>query len=186
MDFKFDPKLAAQAGLEARGGADLGQVKLENHWVIECFDKEGKLKWREEFDNLVTTAGKNDLLTQYLKGSTYTAAWYVGLTGATPTFDAADTMSSHAGWTENSADYSQANRPALTLGSASSGSIDNSASKAAFSITGTATIGGAFVVNNSTKGGTSGTLYGGAAFTEGNRSVVNGDTLNVQVTLTAS
>jgi hypothetical protein len=64
--------------------------------------------------------------------------------------------------------------------------VDNSASKAQFSINATATIGGAFIVTNSTKGGTTGILYGGGAFTEGNRSVVNGDTLNVTVTLTAA
>ncbi|MBI5035558.1 MAG: hypothetical protein HZB51_34130 [Chloroflexi bacterium] len=162
------------------------KVKLENHWVVECFDKNGKLKWRDEFDNLVMTGGKNDVLDKYFKGSAYTAAWYVGLTGATPTFAAGDTMASHAGWTENSADYSQATRPALTLGTPSAGSVDNSASKAVFSITGTASIGGAFIVTVSTKGGSTGTLYGGAAFAEGNRSVVNGDTLNVTVTLTVS
>ena len=125
------------------------------------------------------------MLTQNFKGSAYTAAFYVGVTGATPTFAAGDTMASHAGWTESSA-YSQATRPALTLGTAASGSIDNSASKAQFSINGTATIGGAFLVTNSTKGGTTGTLYGGGAFTEGNRSVVSGDTINVQATLTAA
>ncbi len=162
------------------------QVKLENHWLVECYDKDGKFKWRGEFDNLVMTAGKNDILTKYLTSASYSAAWFVGLTATTPSFAAADTMGGHAGWTENSADYSQATRPALVPGSASAGSIDNTASKAVFTITGTATIGGAFLVSVATKGGTTGTLYGGAAFTEGNRSVVAGDTLNCSVTLAAT
>ncbi len=158
--------------------------KLENHWKLECFDRDGRLKWVEEFDNLVTTEGLNDSLDKHLKGSAYTATWYVGLTAATPTFAAGNTMASHVGWTESVA-YSNATRPALTLGSVSGGSVDNSASKASFNINATATIGGAFVVANSTKGGTTGVLYGGGAFSA-NRDMLNGDTLNVTVTATAT
>ena len=161
------------------------QAVMTTRYIIECFDKDGNLKWKEDFHNLVTTVGLNDLLTQYFKGSSYSAAFYVGLTAGSPTFDEADTMSSHGGWTESTA-YSESVRQTLTLGTASAGSINNSSSKAVFSINGTATVGGAFVVTNSTKSGTTGTLYGGGAFTEGNRSVISGDTLNVQITLTAA
>ena len=161
------------------------ELQMSTHYVIECHDKDGNLKWKEDFHNLVTTVGLNDLLTQYFKGSAYTAAFYVGLTAATPTFAAGDTMASHGGCTESAA-YSQANRPTLTLGTAAAGSIDNSVSKAQFSINATATIGGAFLATNNTKSGTTGTLYGGGAFAEGNRSVVNGDTISVQMTLTAT
>ena len=159
-------------------------IKLETHWKIECFNAEGKLKWTEEFDNLVVDEGLNDSLDKHLKGSTYTAAWYCGLADSTPTFAAADTMASHAGWVEITA-YSQATRPAITFGTVSGKSVDNSASKAVFSINGTTTVGGAFMVTVSTKGGTTGVLYGGAAFTA-DRSVISGDTLNVTVTCTAA
>jgi hypothetical protein len=161
------------------------ELQMATHYVIECHDKDGNLKWQEDFHNLVTTVGLNDLLDKYFKGSAYTAAFYVGLTGGTPTFAAGDTMASHGGWAESAA-YSQATRPALTLGTASAGSIDNSASKAQFSINANATIGGAFLCTNNTKSGTTGTLYGGGAFTEGNRSVIGGDTISVQMTLTAT
>lgn len=160
-------------------------LKLENIYVVECFGPDGKLKWTDDIHNIVVYAGLNDLLDKYLKGSSYTAAWYVGLTGASPTPANADTMASHGGWTDD-ATYSNATRPALTLGTVASQSVDNSASKAVFNINGTATIGGAFVVSNSTKSGTTGTLYGVGAFTGGNKSVGSGDTLNVTVTLTAA
>jgi hypothetical protein len=159
-------------------------IKLETHWKIECFDPEGKLRWVEEFDNLVVNVGLDDSLDKHLKGSAYTAAWYCGLADSTPTFAAADTMASHAGWVEITA-YSQATRPAVTFGTVASQSVDNSASKAVFSINGTTTVGGAFMVTVSTKGGTTGILYGGAAFTA-DRSVISGDTLNVTVTCTAA
>lgn len=160
-------------------------VQLENHYKVECYGPDGKLKWEDEFDNLVVTAGLNDSLDKHLKGSAYTAAWYVGLTGATPSPAAGDTMASHVGWTDDTT-YSNGTRPTLTLGTVSGGSVDNSASKAVFNINGTATIGGAFVTSDSTKGGTTGILYGAGAFTGGNRSVASGDTLNVTVTLTAT
>ncbi len=169
--------------IEAKKKAGFG-IRLENHYSVECVGPDGKVKWVEEVDNLVVTAGLNDSLDKHLKGSSYTAAWYVGLTTGSDTFAAGDTMSSHAGWTESTA-YSDSTRRALTLGTVSAGSVDNSASKAVFNINATATIGGAFVCSDSTKGGTSGILYGGAAFSA-DRSVANGDTLNVTVTCTAS
>ena len=161
------------------------KVTLENHYVVECYDADGKLKWSDEFDNLITNAGLDDNLDKYLKGSAYTAAFYVGLTDGTPTVAAGDTMASHAGWVEVVA-YSESVRQTLTLGAVSGQSVDNSASKASYSINGTATVGGAFIVTDSTKSGTTGTLYGVGAFTGGNKSVTSGDTLNVTVTCTAA
>lgn len=59
--------------------------------------------------------------------------------------------------------------------------------KAVFTISSNSTtIGGAFVTTNNTKGGSTGTLYGGAAFTGGNKTLGNTDTLTVTVTLTQS
>ena len=97
---------------------------------------------------------------------------------------AADTMASHAAWTEV-VDYSQSVRQTLTLGTAAAGSIDNSASKATYSINGTATVAGAFINSDSAKSGTAGTLYGVVDFGS-SRAVINGDTLEVTVTLTAA
>src|SRR5438270_1917354 len=162
-------------------------IKFRNIYRFECFGPDGQLKWVEEVPNTVMTAGINDLLTNYFKGSAYTAAFFVGLVdnASFSAYATADTMASHAGWLESAA-YSNANRPTLTLGTAAAGSIDNSAAKAVFNINATATVLGAFVVTNSTKSGTTGTLYGAASFTGGSRSVLSGDTLNVTVTLSAS
>lgn len=173
------------AGLDAQAGVPMG-VAATSLYRIECFDRAGRLKWVEEVRNLVVNVGLNDLLDKTFKGSSYTAAHYVGLVdnASFSAIAAGDTMGSHAGWLENT-DYSNSNRPTLTLGSVSGGSVDNSASKAAFSINGTATIKGAFVTTNNTKGGTTGILYGAAAFGS-NRAVENGDTLNVTVTLSVA
>jgi hypothetical protein len=181
----FNPNAHADvdlaAAVVARGGIGL-PVKAENHWRWECRDKHGKLKWVEEYDNLVTTAGLNDIINQYFKGSAYTAAWYIGLISASPTVNAADTLASHSGWTEVTA-YDESVRQTLTLGTASGGSASNTASKARFTIStdGTA-FGGGFLATNSTKGGTTGTLYGVGAFGGGDKTLSDGDTVDVTVT----
>lgn len=155
--------------------------QITTKYTVECFDKDGNLKWKEEFNNLITTEGLNDSLDKYFKGSSYTAAWYLGLvSGATPTFAAGDTLASHAGWTEFTS-YT-GNRLAITFGTASAGSLAAS-SAVSFPITGSGTVGGAFISSVAT--GTSGVLYSEGDFTT-DRSVVNGDTLNVTPTCTAS
>ena len=158
-------------------------LALENTWEIVCIGADGQEKWRELNDNIVVNVGLNDIIDKYFKGSSYTAAWYIGLKGA-GTAVAADTMASHGSWSEL-AGYTQAARPTLTLGSVASQSVDNSASKGTFTINATATVAGAFVVTDSTKSGTSGTLYGVVDFGSA-RSVISGDTLEVTVTLTAA
>ena len=150
---------------------------------FEARNADGELLWEDEIHNLVTAAGLNDALEQYFKGSSYTAAWYVGLKGAgTP--DSADTMTSHATWNEVVA-YSEATREALVLGTVSAGTVSNTASKAEFTMNSSATIEGAFLVNESTKSGTSGILYSVGDFAA-SRTLGSGDIIQVTVTLTAA
>ena len=174
------------AGTKSRASASVNAevthgVTLRHHFHVECFGPDGKLKWEDHFDNLVVDEGLDDYLDKYYKGSTYTASHFVGLTDGTPTVAAGDTMGSHAGWVEKT-DYSEGVRQTYTLGTVSGESVDNSASKAVFSINGSVTVGGAFVTTNNTKGGSTGTLVGANAFTGGDRTLANNDTLNVTVT----
>lgn len=144
----------------------------------------GSTLWRDDWHNLVVNDGLNDILTQYFKGSSYTAAHYIGLTDGTPTPAAGDTMSSHSGWTEVT-DYGGSTRPTFTAGTVSSQSVDNSGSVASFSINSdSTTVGGAFCSTDDTKGGTAGVLYSVGAFSGGDKSLDNGDTLEVTATFT--
>ena len=169
----------------------LEDANVVGAYTVTCIAADGTIRWEETFKNLVVNVGKTDLLNKYFAGTSYTAAWYLGLVdgASTPTYNAADTMSSHSGWTEN-VGYSQSTRPAAAFGAASAsgggagtagtGTISTSAT--AFTINATGTIAGAFLTTVSTKSGTTGTLYSAGSFTTGNRSVLSGDTLNVTYT----
>jgi len=177
---------SAKASIEV-GGAAVNGVHGGGIFTIQCFDKDGNLKWEDKAHNLVVNVGLQDMNTKYFAGSSYTAAWYLGLItgpGASTTISAGDTLASHGatgagGWTENT-DYS-GNRKAVTFGTATTADpsvISNSASPAQFNMTGTVTIAGAFLTSAST--GTSGILFSASDFqSPGDRAVVSGDTLNV-------
>lgn len=146
---------------------------------VECRDKDGRLKWTDAIENLVTTDGKNDALDKYFAGSGYTAAWYMGLISATSYTTgpaAGDTAASHGGWTEDQ-NYSAGTRPALSWNAAASGSKATQA--ASFSFNATTTIKGCFLITNNAKGGATGILYSAGTFGGGDKAAASGDTLNV-------
>ena len=66
---------------------------------FKCYDKDGNLKWEESAHNLVVNEGLQDMNAKYFDGSTYTAAWYLGLVNnsPSPSYAAGDTLASHAG-----------------------------------------------------------------------------------------
>lgn len=145
---------------------------------IQCVGEDGQEKWRENFRNLVTTAGKTALLGVMFGSTSKIATWYLGMISTVTTAPAiTDTLASK-GWTESSA-YT-APRKTITFGTASAGSITHTA--VSFTITATDTINGCFVCDAASGNGT--VLYSAGTFTA--RSVVNTDTLNITVTLTIS
>lgn len=166
----------------------INKSKAGGVFRIQCLDPNGNLKWEAESHNLVVDEGLQYMNEAALGGGAQITTWYIGLYGAGASNNpaASDTMASHGGWTENTT-YSNATRPVCTFAVATvpvpgTSTITNSASAASFNINGSTTIGGAFLTSDSTKGGTSGTLFSAADFTGGDRSVGSGDTLNVTYT----
>jgi hypothetical protein len=184
----FNEKAAStdtvSAGLVARTGADSG-ARAGGVFHVQCFDKDGNLKWGTSEHNLVVNQGLQDMNTQYFKGATYSGAFYLGLItgpGSGTTFAAADTLASKA-WTEYT-DYTGA-RKLVTFGTATTADpsvISNSGAPSQFTISGAGgVIAGAFLCTVSS--GTSGVLFSESDFqSPGDRTVVAGDTLNVTYT----
>jgi hypothetical protein len=158
-----------------------GQVKLGGVFHFKCYDKDGNLKWEDSTHNLVVNVGLKHLNDTFFSGSAYTATWYLGLVNASPSpsYAAADTLASHAGWAETT-DYT-GNRKPVTFAAATTADpsvITNSALPSQFSMDDTVTVAGAFLANVDT--GTSGILFSVSSFqSPGDRNVVNGDTLSV-------
>lgn len=135
--------------------------------------------------DLVTTIAAFTNSTTITLGATAS----VSLTAVPIIFEAraADIMSSHAPWQESAAYSSPSTRPAFTPGTIATGSVDNSASAASFTMNANNTlIGGLFLADNNVISGTTGTLYGMAPFTISFRQLNSGDTLTVTATLTAA
>lgn len=161
----------------AKARAKLAEIPLEE-------------KWTDTIHNLVTTVGKNHILDNYLAGSAFTTVGpYMGLISnvSWSAVNAADTMSSHAGWTEaggtNAPTYTSP-RKTLAFNSASAG-VKALSSNPAYAITSGSNviIKGAFVATGSgalsTIDNTAGTLLSAGAFSGGDKTVSNGDSLTV-------
>lgn len=173
---------------------------IAGHYHVVCHDKDGNLKWEEKFPNLVNAVGKELMLDTLLKGSTYSVTGpYLGLiSGSSSTFAAADTMTSHSGWTEftNYTVGGSAVRGTAVFGSATSSGLTptNVTSSVASAITytitgGGGTVGGCFLVTgtgaSATQSNTGGTLYSAGNF--GTAKVTTaGDTVSVTYSTTAT
>lgn len=147
---------------------------------FKCFDENGEFVWEDTIPNLVVDVGSNFVLDTVFRGSGYTASWFLGLVSSVSftAYAAADTMASHAGWTEFTG-YSQANRVAATFGSAAAAKALTASAASVFTINATGTVKGAFLTTNNTKSGTTGTLYSASNFTQGDRPVASGYSVEV-------
>lgn len=135
------------------------------------------------YPNGAVTVGLNSVLDVSFRNQTQITAWYMGLidNSGFSALSAADTMSSHAGWTELTT-YTNATRPAWSPGAASGGSITIS-SAISFTTNADSDIRGIFISSVNTKPSTTGTLWATAIEASG-RSISNGSTYQVFYTVT--
>jgi len=172
---------------------------VAGHYYVLCKDKNGNVKWEEEFPNLVVAVGKQLMLDTLLRTSgTYTTVGpFLGLIGNSTTFAAADTMTSKT-WTEyvNYTVGGSAVRGTAVFASATSSGTTptnvttSAASSITYTITGAGgTVYGCFLVTGtgavSTQSSTAGTLYSEGNFAV-SKTVTAGDTLAVTYSTTAT
>lgn len=135
------------------------QVQLSGLFTARCLNPDGSLAWEKRFRNGATTEGLTHILATQFHGSTQITTWYLGLisNASFTELALADTMSSHAGWTEWTS-YDESVRQTWVEGEPAGG-IVTSSSVASFTISATGSLRGAFLVSNSTKGGSTGVLW---------------------------
>ena len=187
----------AVATLQTNASIPEGMGVQGSYWV-ECHDAEGNLKWTEEFPNLVVAVGKQLMLDTLLRTSgTYTTVGpFLGLISNNTTFAAADTMTSKT-WTELTSytvGGSAVRGTAVFAASSSAGTTPSNvttstATAITYTMTGSATVFGCFLVTGtgavSTISNTSGTLYSEGNFATA-KAVTSGDTVSVTYSTTAT
>jgi hypothetical protein len=187
----------AVATLQANASIPEG-MGVDGYYKVECRDADGKLKWNEEFPNLVVAIGKQLMLDTLLRTSgTYTTVGpFLGLINNSTTFAAADTMTSKT-WTElttYTVGGSGVRGTAVFAASSSSGTTPSNvttstATAITYTMTGSATVYGCFLVTGSgavsTLSSTAGTLYSEGNFSTA-KTVTSGDTVSVTYSTTAT
>lgn len=191
----------AVATLQANASG-VEQLGIHGHYHVVCHDKDGNLKWEDEFPNLVVAAGKQLMLDTLLRTSgTYTTVGpFLGLTNQSLTPVATDTMTTLV--TTNAAEFTNytvggsAVRGTATFAASSSAGATPSnvttatASSITYLITGAGgTVYGCFLVTGTgavdTQSSTAGTLYSEGNFST-SKVTTAGDTVTVTYSTTAT
>ena len=190
----------AVATLQANVAIPEGMTQ-EGYYHVVCRDANGNLKWEEEVPNLVVAVGKQLLLDTLLRTSgTYTTVGpFLGLTNATLTPAATDTMTTLVGGSKEFTNYtvsgSAIRGTAVFAASTSTGSTPSNvttstATAITYTITGAGgTVYGCFLVTGSgavsTQSSTAGTLYSEGNFATA-KVTTAGDTVSVTYSTTAT
>jgi hypothetical protein len=189
----------AVATMQAKGNIAPEGVGIEGHYHVVCRDKDGNIKWEDEFPNLVMAVGKQLMLnTLLVTASGYTRVGpFLGLIVSGYTAAAADTMTTVAAveFINYTVGGSAVRGTATFSSSTSSGTTpSNVTTCAASSITYTITgaggvVAGCFLVTGtgavSTLSSTAGTLYSAGNFTTA-KTTTAGDTVSVTYSTTAT
>ncbi len=168
------------------GGVLMPENKLRVGGIFLCEHvRDGEVIDSWEQPNLVVNEGLNSLLGVYFHGDTQITTWYLGLFEGNYTPVATVTAATITAASTECTAYDEATRQAYDEAAAASQSITNSASRATFTFNATKTIYGAFLVSNSTKSGTTGTLFSAARFSA-SKAVVDDDQLLLTYTFSAA
>ena len=158
-------------------------LNLNGKFHVVHRSADGDLKGIYDFPNGIVDVGLNHILDTQFHGTSQITTWYIGLVDnvAWSAFADADTLASHAGWTEMT-DYTEGTRVEWDEDAATGRSITNTTT-ADYTINATGNAKGIFVSSNNVKTtGSTGTLWSTAAFSSV-VAVTGGDTLKVTYTI---
>jgi hypothetical protein len=173
------------------------KMGVEGFYQVECRDKDGNLKWTDEFPNLVMAVGKELMFNSLLRTAVTVVGPFLGLLKSGYTAAAADTMSittanEFVAYTVGgSAVRGTASFAAASSSGTTPSNVTTSAATAiTYTITGAGgTVAGCFLALGSgavsTQLSTAGTLYSAGNFTTA-KAVTVGDTVAVTYSTTAT
>jgi hypothetical protein len=126
--------------------------------------RKGQVIARERVHNLMPTEGLNHLISVGVKGGTQIGTWYIGLFEGNYTPLATDTAAAFPAAATECTAYDETTREEFVDGAAAAGAVNNSASKAEFTLNASKTLYGAFMASAPAKGATTGVLLSAARF----------------------
>lgn len=132
-------------------------------WFVELEHTDGRVE-REEVHNLFPLEGLNHLMSVAYKSGTQVGTWYIALYEGNYTPQPGITAADFPATAQECTAYVGSARKEFVTGSVSSGSVDNSASRAEFELTADKTIYGGVITSSSTKGSTNGVLTSAVRF----------------------
>ena len=147
--------------------------------------RAGRVIDRFEEHNLVVNEGLNALNDVMFHGSAQITTWYLGLFEGNYTPVSTLTAATVTSASTECTAYASATRPAYDEAASASQVTTNAANRASFVFNATKTIYGAFMVSNSTKSGTTGTLFAASRFGT-SKAVESGDEMLLTYAFTAA
>lgn len=153
-------------------------------FAASCWEN-GRLLWQENAKNGVTAAALLDLLGVMFRGGTQAGGWYMAPITLVSDVSSADTIASHAGWTEVTSAYDEATRPAWSPPAPSGGKLKNTTTTE-FTFNASTVCDGLMLASHSVKGNAdTGVLWCTGKFSSP-RTFAAGQQLRIFYELTAS
>lgn len=137
--------------------------KMGFRYLVEVV-RDGIVVDSEVVDNLMPLEALNHVLGVTLKGTAQNASWYIGIFEGNFTPVGSEQAATIAAASTECTTYAETTRVPFTSGAVSGGSVDNSASKAEFTMNANKTIYGGFLVSTAAKAATSGVVLSAVRF----------------------
>lgn len=160
----------------------MSALKVGFNYLVEVV-RDGQVIDSEIVRNLVPTEGLNHFLNVEFKGTTQVLSWYLAIFEGNYTPTAADTAAALPAAATECTAYDEATREAFVAGTVAGGILDNTASRAEFTMNATKTIYGAFMTSAPAKGATTGVVVSSVRFSAA-KSLVATDVLRVTAGVT--
>lgn len=126
--------------------------------------RDGVLLSSEVMKNLIPVEGLNHMLSVTVGGGSQVLTWFVSIFEGNYTPISTNTAANFPGLATECVAYSEGTRQTFTEGAIVAGATDNSANKAAFTMTADKTLYGCALQSVAAKGATTGTLLSAVRF----------------------
>lgn len=154
------------------------QAKMGFTYTVDVLHPDGSVSQAETSHNLIPDEGVAHTMGVLFKSSTQVATWYIAIYEGNFTPAGSITAATFPALATECTAYTPSTRPEFVEGAVAGGAVDNSASRAEFTMTADKTIYGGVITSASAKSATTGVLISAVRFTSP-KVVATGDVLRV-------